>query len=454
MVKKKYHDIRIYNGEVFDLAFKVLDTEDQVVDLTGAAVTAQLREYPQHDEPPFDFEVRHNHSGGRITITMTAEHTALIGYPYGTYDVYVTFPDGHVECVLWGKAFIISDVSRVQGGTQQIILAFMSFDDFPEIGNLYRLYLDCDEGNLYRWTGTQYVNALEGLRGLPGEDGVGILEIRKVHTTPDGLTDTYEIEYTNGETWLYYVHNGNGIVSIQKIGTSGVIDTYRISMQNGTHSDFTVRNGKGITSIYKIGTEGLVDTYRIAFNDSSIMDFTVTNGHDGHDGQGSIVVVRNREAYVSLLSTVPFSSIIGLPSDNTALAAALATKSDTTHTHDDRYYTEAEIDAMLADTGWTAMTNGSVYSGTIWYRKKAGLVHLVIDQIFMENDLTSSGWTSLFVLPSGYRPTKLQFSAIHQRNQEKQCVLFVNTTGVVSIAAVKDTVPNTARIYTSFSFPV
>lgn len=39
--------------------------------------------------------------------------------------------------------------------------------------------------------------------------------------------------------------DGNGIISIDKISTSGAVDTYRVSMQNGDFYDFEVTNGDG-----------------------------------------------------------------------------------------------------------------------------------------------------------------------------------------------------------------
>lgn len=308
MVKKKQHDIRIKQGEDFTLAFVVRDTDGNAVNLTGASVTAQLREYPENGDQ-YDFTCRHNNAGGRVTMTMPKELTSIIAYSYGTYDVFVTYANGTVENVLWGRVFIISEVTRVQAGTQQIVLAFTSFEDFPEVGNLYRLYLDCDAGLLYRWTGTQYVNALEGLRGDKGDDGRGILEIRKIATSENGLVDTYELEYTDGETWLFYVHNGNGILTIQKVGTAGLVDTYRISMQDGTYTDFEVTNGSGIRTISKTRSVGLTDIYTIYFENGNKTTFSVTNGRDG---AGSIVWVEDRVAHVRTLNTLNIDDIPGL----------------------------------------------------------------------------------------------------------------------------------------------
>ena len=80
---------------------------------------------------------------------------------------------------------------------------------------------------------------------------------------------------------------GNGIVSIEKTGTSGLTDTYTITFTNGNSTTFTVKNGKGIVSIAKTGTSGNVDTYTITFNDGDTTTFTVTNANiDDTAGDG------------------------------------------------------------------------------------------------------------------------------------------------------------------------
>ena len=112
-------------------------------------------------------------------------------------------------------------------------------------------------------------------------------------------------------------------------------------------------DGKGIRSITKTGTNGKIDTYTITFTDGSTTTFTVTNGSDA-----SVTV----DSGLSSSSTNPVQNkVIKGALDNKADSSDVPTKtSDLTndsgfltslpsHTHDDRYYTESEVDTLLDD---------------------------------------------------------------------------------------------------------
>jgi hypothetical protein len=72
--------------------------------------------------------------------------------------------------------------------------------------------------------------------------------------------------------------DGNGIVSIEKTGTSGIVDTYTITFDDGNKTTFDVTNGSSIASIEKTATVGNVDTYTITLTNGETSTFTVTNG--------------------------------------------------------------------------------------------------------------------------------------------------------------------------------
>ena len=92
----------------------------------------------------------------------------------------------------------------------------------------------------------------------------------------------------------------------------------------------TGATGNGISSIRKTGTSGLVDTYTITFTNGNTTTFTVTNGSD---------------ASVTIDSALSSSSTN--PVQNKVIKGALDNKADSSHTHDDRYYTETEVDNLL-----------------------------------------------------------------------------------------------------------
>lgn len=111
-----------------------------------------------------------------------------------------------------------------------------------------------------------------------GDPGASINDIRKTGTSIDGLTDTYTVYLTDGETTTFQVKNGNGIASITGPSTSGLIDTYTINFTNGETTTFNVKNGTSISNIRKTSTSGLIDTYTISFTDGTSATFNVQNG--------------------------------------------------------------------------------------------------------------------------------------------------------------------------------
>lgn len=172
----KYWDINIDKGGDFSLTFTTYDEGSTPVDLTGATVSATLREYPEGtDQTPF--VCTHNGVGGQIAISMAHEATGALGYTYGWYDVKVTFPNNTVEEVMHGKAFITANVTRpiVDGSIAQIV-GFNSFDDFPAEGNTYRIYFDETTHMLYWWNGNEYISLSYEMRGEAGTIRIGTVE--------------------------------------------------------------------------------------------------------------------------------------------------------------------------------------------------------------------------------------------------------------------------------------
>ena len=97
---------------------------------------------------------------------------------------------------------------------------------------------------------------------------------------------------SNIETYPLYGPTGNGIVSIEKTGTSGLVDTYTVTYTNGNTDTFTVTNGEkgeqgiqgiqgdtgnGIVGTEKTSTVDNVDTYTITYTNGDTDTFTVTN---------------------------------------------------------------------------------------------------------------------------------------------------------------------------------
>lgn len=397
MSEVKQVDIKIYSGEDFSMTFIARDPDTTIAkDLTGAAVTAQLRKYPSGTNP-FDFTITNYGASGKVQMTMPHETTARIGYAYGRYEVKAVYEDGTTETLLWGLAFVLPAVTRIVTGTAETILAFNSFDEFPEVGTYYRLYLDVTAGLLYRWNGTMYENALVGLAGGKGNDGVGIYSIVKSST--EGNVDTYLITYTDGSTSTFTVTNGASIIGINKIGEEGTTVTYAFELSDGNEAVFNVQNGSSIENISWSDTDGITDTYTITLTDGTTSTFQVRNGLDG---LGAPVHVEGEIAVVTSL----------LP-DQLSL----------TEVRDEIAY----VGALLPDTDWAMLDTGtSLASGSYIYIRKVGYqVMIIANKIKLSADLTGDSIT-LATLSEGFRPNL--FDVVFQAGN-------ISKQGLVSVEA-------------------
>ena len=100
-------------------------------------------------------------------------------------------------------------------------------------------------------------------------------------------------------------------------------------------------DGRGIVSIEKTGTSGLIDTYTITYSDGTTTTFVVKNGEDG-----SAITID------TALSSSSTNSV-----QNKIIKTALDSKSDSSHNHDSRYYTETEMDTKLSSKANTTHTH-------------------------------------------------------------------------------------------------
>lgn len=297
---KKEYDINIEKGTDFSLSFAILDNEGALVDLTGAAVTAQLREYPEGSEA-IDFTCSHSGQAGMVTIALAHETTAGIGYAYGRYDVIIEYPnDGPTENVLHGKAFIYSTVTRPLDGTLMPILSFTSFDSFPAVGNPARIYMDLSNSFMYRWIGTQYI----AMGNLPNS----IASIEKTGTS--GLVDTYTITYTNGDTDTFEVTNG----ADGQDGQDGRDGADGQDGQDGAAATIAV----GTVSTLEPGSDATVAN--VGTSSAAVFNFGIPKGAKGDTGSagspGSAATVA-----VGTVTTLPAGSSATVTNSGTSSAA-------------------------------------------------------------------------------------------------------------------------------------
>lgn len=145
--------------------------------------------------------------------------------------------------------------------------------------------------------------------------------------------------------------------------------------------------------------------------------------------------------------------------DKSYVDTGLAGKSNTSHTHDNRYYTESEVDSALnlkansaspsftgtptianpsawlnalglSDSGWLSHTDAS-FTGTLYYRKIGNIVSMC-GQISVPTDTTANLSLGL-TLPVGYRPQVFSTFLCYAANHDYPVQFVVATGGGVSL---------------------
>ena len=241
-------NILIETGSDFVLSHTIYDDNHNPVDLTGAIVTAQLREFAEATDA-IDFHCWHNGTGGKIWITMPHEASSQISFTEGEYDVKVTLADGTVSYPIKGDAIIKESVTKSYDGDVLIMIGITTYEDLPEIGKINRLYFVYESRDIYRWNGLNYIKTAIGK---------GILYITfKEHTTP--FTDTWRVTYDDYSTWDFQT-TCKGIEDIELVGTSGdylsgTTDTYRLYFNTGDYYDYTVIGGRVVFPVFDIDWE-------------------------------------------------------------------------------------------------------------------------------------------------------------------------------------------------------
>ena len=166
--------------------------------------------------------------------------------------------------------------------------------------------------------------------------------------------------------------DGNGIVSLEKTGSSGLVDTYTITFTNGETVTFYVTNGAkgdtgvGVSYVEYAETQGLYNIYRIVLTNGNAFTFWTKNGEDGAPGVNTWGDITGDLADQTDLKT----ALDGKAAANHNHDSAYAAKS---HNHDERYYTESEMntklaakqDALTFDSAPTAESTNPVTSGGV-----------------------------------------------------------------------------------------
>jgi hypothetical protein len=108
----------IYQGSTFKLEHTVKDTAGLAVDLTGATIQSQIREYKASPDILLDLAETNSLEiidavNGKILINISADNTALLEKEKSLYDAEVHFANGEVYRILEGAVFVSFEVTRL-----------------------------------------------------------------------------------------------------------------------------------------------------------------------------------------------------------------------------------------------------------------------------------------------------------------------------------------------------
>lgn len=118
MITPVKQPLYIYQGSTFKLEHTVKDTAGVAVDLTGATLQSQIREYKAASDILLDLGETDSIEivdavAGKILINISAENTALLEKEKSLYDAEVHFANGEVYRILEGQVFVSFEVTRL-----------------------------------------------------------------------------------------------------------------------------------------------------------------------------------------------------------------------------------------------------------------------------------------------------------------------------------------------------
>lgn len=371
MIEGKQLDIIIECGADFSLYFLVRDSENALVDLTGAVVSAHLREYAEAQDY-FAFTATHNGAGGKVTLTMPHEDTAEIGYTRGVYDVFIDFPDETRLKYLWGNVEIDPEVTKPVDGEVIYLLSFASEDSFPLSGLTRRIYFSHVSNKMYRWNGTGYVSIVTN--GIDGVDGVSPeIVIGTTTTLPAGSSATV----TNSGTDKNLILN---------FGVPKGYDGQNVPMWGNIEGDLSAQTDLQDVLDEKADISALGENAWIDDAPSDGSEYVRKNGEwavasGGGGGGGSTA----------------WGDITGTLADQTDLQSALNAKADST-----AVYTKTQTDNLLnakantADLGYLATQNTVDYATDVTNKPTLGGIQVRPDyEIVDSTNEPTDGVTSL-----------------------------------------------------------
>ena len=197
-----------------------------------------------------------------------------------------------------------------------------------------------------------------------GADGNGISRIAKTNTS--GLIDTYTVYYTNGNTWTFNVTNGAGqpVTSWSTTPSNSNVPSEKLvkdsldGKANASHiHDDRYYNETEIDTMLVNKQDKLTSGSNIkTINNQSLLG----SGDIHISGGGSDIDIDTTFPQTPSDEHVPSTKLVKDTFDD--FEEELDDKADAVHNHDDRYYTESEIDTALNGKADSTHSHGAITS--------------------------------------------------------------------------------------------
>lgn len=116
MINPARHHLTIYQGSIFEKAFKLTNAENEPLDLTGYTARMQVRPYPGRDPVYINLvaaDITIEGSQGRISFGLDADQTAALDFDEAHFDLEL-LPAGDPKKafkLLFGEVTLLKEVT-------------------------------------------------------------------------------------------------------------------------------------------------------------------------------------------------------------------------------------------------------------------------------------------------------------------------------------------------------
>ena len=224
---------------------------------------------------------------------------------------------------------------------KKVILPYASNTLFPSVGDINSVYIDTATNSIYRWDSSnkKYEILAKAVKSVSISEAT---ENGKITLTVDGKKTTVPIHglgsaaYTNSSAYSPAGHTHTKA----QVGLGNVDNTADAnkSVKHATTADSATTAGSAITATNVSGENATGDTARhVWFSRSDSETKRVYNDNFKYNPATNLLTT-NITGSAASASNVPWSGVTGKPSSYPPAS----------HNHDERYYTETEINNKLA----------------------------------------------------------------------------------------------------------